>query len=212
MNNDWGIRYPHDWQVQAIHDLAFHCNRHVYLIAKTGSGKLAVPLKVRSMQTGVTLSMIPLVGLGSDQVKKSSNASNLIEAYHLDEMRGVHGDLLCCRLRSLNQVEADNVSIFLYASPQSLIDGSPWIPSLNSLASCGFLRLIYIDEAHTVAQDGRSFRPEFRTAVRYLKSLKDSIFPSNLLAMSATSRSSGQKTISDLLGRQADKVIWLELS
>jgi hypothetical protein len=34
-----------------------------------GFGKLAVLLTVGSLQTGVTVTKVPLVGLGSDQVK-----------------------------------------------------------------------------------------------------------------------------------------------
>jgi hypothetical protein len=59
----------------------------MYLIAKTGLGKLAVPLTVGSMQNNVTLTMVPLVGLGSDQVSKSTNKANMIKSYHLDEHR-----------------------------------------------------------------------------------------------------------------------------
>jgi hypothetical protein len=54
---DRGIRYPHEWQICAIHDVAFGCDRLVYLVAKTGSGKSAVPMTVGSLQMGVTLTM-----------------------------------------------------------------------------------------------------------------------------------------------------------
>ena len=56
--------------------------------------------------------MVPLVGLGSDQVNNSRNLTNLIEAYHLDENLGVDGYALRCRLLSLHHREANRVSIF----------------------------------------------------------------------------------------------------
>ena len=79
--------------------------------------------------------MVPLVGLGSDQVNNSRNSTNLIEAYHLDENRGVDGYALRRRLLSLLPREANRVSIFLHASPQSLKVGSFWYKYLFQLAS-----------------------------------------------------------------------------
>jgi len=129
MLDDWGIQTPHDWQIRAISDIAFSRDTSTYLIAKTGSGKSAVPLTVGSLLTGITATMVPLVGLGSDQVNKCSNPDNFIEGYHLDEHRGRDGGILRKRLLSVSEYEADNVSIFLYASPQSLQVGSDWTVS-----------------------------------------------------------------------------------
>ena len=61
MWDDWGIQFPHDWQIRAIHDIAFSRDTSTFLVAKTGSGKSAVPLTVGSLLTGVTLTMVPLV-------------------------------------------------------------------------------------------------------------------------------------------------------
>ena len=171
MKEDWGIQYPHEFQIRAIHHIAFQRDQILYLVAKTGSGKSAIPLTIGSLQTGVTLSMVPLVGLGSDQVNNSRNSTNLIEAYHLDENRGVDGYALRRQLLSLHPRDANRVSIFLYASPQSLKEGSFWYKCLFQLASMNLIRLICIDEAHTVAQDGRNFRPEFRSAATTLRNI-----------------------------------------
>jgi superfamily II DNA helicase RecQ len=89
MLEDWRIRHPRDFQIRAVSTLAFQRDRLQYLIAKTGSGKSAIPLAVGALQNGITLTMVPLVGLGSDQVSKSSNENNYIEAYHLDEHMGI---------------------------------------------------------------------------------------------------------------------------
>jgi hypothetical protein len=70
MLDNWGIQFPHEWQIRAISDIVFSCDTTTFLIAKTGSGKSAIPLTVGSLLTGVTLTMVPLVGLGSNQVKK----------------------------------------------------------------------------------------------------------------------------------------------
>ena len=168
MLNDWGIRFPHEFQIRAIYHVAFHRNQIVYVVAKTGSGKSTIPLSIGSLQTRVTLLMVPLVGLGSDQVNNSRNSNNLIEAYHLNKNRGRDGYALRSRLLSLHPREAECVSIFLYASPQSLKDGSFWYKCLIELAPKNLIQLICIDEAHSVAQDGRNFRPEFCCAVKML--------------------------------------------
>jgi hypothetical protein len=94
--------------------------------------------------------MVPLVGLGSDQVNNSRNNNNLIEAYHLDKNRGRDGYALRSRLLSLHLREAECVSIFLYALLQPLKDGSFWYKCLFGLASKNLIRLICIDKAHSV--------------------------------------------------------------
>jgi superfamily II DNA helicase RecQ len=169
MLQDWGICLLHKFQICVIHLIVFHCNRLVYLIAKTGSGKLAVPLTIGLMPNGITLTMVPLVGLGSNQVSKSMNEANCIKAYHLDKHRGVDAQVLRDCLLSLNQREVEFVSIFLHASPQSLQVGIYWCQCLVTLSSRDMFWLIVINEAHSVAQNGRDFWPEFQLAVTTLK-------------------------------------------
>ena len=166
MKDDWGVQYPHKFQIRVIHHIAFQRDQILYLVAKTGSGKSAIPLRIGSLQTGVTLSMVPLVGLGSNQVNNSRNSTNLIKAYHLDKNRGVDGFALHHRLLSLHPRELG--FHFLYASPQSLKEGSFWYKCLFQLALMNLIRVICIDEAHTVAQNGRNFRPKFCSAVTAL--------------------------------------------
>jgi hypothetical protein len=120
-------------------------------------------------------------------------------------IRGKDGVELRRRLMSFAPDEAEFVSIMLYASPQ--------YRTMMSLATKGLVRLMVIDEAHCVNQDGRNFRPEFKSAVRTLKSIhaaqRD---PPSIIAMSATFRQDDQNVIADLLGCPPDKVIWLELA
>jgi superfamily II DNA helicase RecQ len=75
------------------------------------------------------------------------------------------------------------------------------------------LRLIVIDEAHSIAQDGRNFWPEFQSAVKNLKVLYDNQpTKCNCIAMSATFRQLDQAVITGLIKQAPDQVIWLELS
>jgi hypothetical protein len=75
------------------------------------------------------------------------------------------------------------------------------------------LRLIIINEAHFIAQDGCHFWPEFQSAIKNLKVLYDNQpTKCNCIAMSATFRQLDQAVITGLLERASDQVIWLELS
>ena len=49
MLEDWGIATPRDFQIQAINRAAFINDTVVYVAAKTGSGKSAIPMTVGSL-------------------------------------------------------------------------------------------------------------------------------------------------------------------
>lgn len=213
MLEDWGIRHPREFQIRAVHSLAFQRDRLQYLIAKTGSGKSVVLLAVGALQNGITLTIVLLVGLGSDQVSKSTNEPNFIKAYHLDEHTGIDAQVLKDRLLSIHLQEVETVSIFLYVSPQSQQPGTFWQKLLHTLSSKDLIRLIAIDEAHAVNQDGKDFCSEFRVAVKTLKSFYyNQPTKCNRLVMLATFRKSDQDVITDLYQKQPDEIIWQELS
>jgi hypothetical protein len=95
MHDNWGIDHPHKFQICAIHCTAFHRTELLYIIAKTGSGKSASPLTVGMLLTGVVITLVSLVGHGSDQVTKALQCGQLrrslpcyLEAYHVDDHRG----------------------------------------------------------------------------------------------------------------------------
>jgi hypothetical protein len=91
---DWDIDSPRDFQVVSINQGTFNDNTVMYLISKTGSGKSAVPLTIATLRCGITIVLVPLLGLGSDQVKKASREERGISAYHVDEHRGADGVIL----------------------------------------------------------------------------------------------------------------------
>ena len=166
----------------------------LYIIAKTGSGKSAIPLTTGTLTSGVIITLVPLIGLGSDQVAKSRNANHYIEAYHLDEQNNESARELSKRLNTMHQTEANHCTIFLYLSPWALQLDLLWLKLLEKIAKRGYLRLICIDEAHSIEQDGRSFRPEFVSAAQNLMMLHN-IMPTkcSIVCMSATFRMSNQK-------------------
>ena len=69
--------------------------QHNYVpISKTGPGKSAVPLTIVTLCRGVTVVMVPLFRLESDQVKKAMHFEKGVKAYHVDEHCGEDGRLL----------------------------------------------------------------------------------------------------------------------
>jgi superfamily II DNA helicase RecQ len=187
----------------------------MYLIQKTGEGKSLVLQATASLLKGITTSVVPLLGLGSDQVDKCQvDSSNTIESYHLDEFRGSHASLLRMHLQQYTREEI--TTIFLFISPQQMTKNSMWYAVLMDLASLGCISAVCIDEVHTAVQNYESFRPEFKTAMVSVNRIVSVARRSNLgtkfyvpiLAMSATFTVSDQLSFNDLIARQPTMVIW----
>ena len=66
--------------------------------------------------------MVPLIGLGSDQVNKSFRLTHRVEGYHVDEHKNGDFLLLLKRLLSMKILGDGQThsSLILYCSPQSL--------------------------------------------------------------------------------------------
>jgi hypothetical protein len=154
---DWDIDSPQDFQVISINQGAYNDNTVIYLISKTGSGKSAVPLTIATLRCGITIFLVPLLGLGSDQVKKASREERGIRAYHVDEHRGADGVLLRDWLMNMTDDECETSTTILFISPQSLSDHvnpktninvpSPWLTCIRKLALKDRISLMCIDEA-----------------------------------------------------------------
>jgi ATP-dependent DNA helicase RecQ/bloom syndrome protein len=183
-----GIATPRDFQIEAIYHLGFNLRPVTIVISKTGSGKTAIPLTVGRLRRGVSLFMVPLIGLGCDLVEKFNNYHHDVEAYHLDEHRNsADVEALLLRLSGLTLSR----TVYLFVSPQTLSSSSKWWKPLMKLSKGGLMALICIDEAHEVAQQGRFFRPEFVEAVKCLNVLFDaSSRPLPRIIMSATMQNS----------------------
>lgn len=157
------------------------------------------------MRRRVSIFLVPLIGLGSDQVAKATVPDHNVEAYHIDEHKGPHAYSLRQRLQNLDDDEVQYTTILIFINPQSIKrdPNNPkagWFSTLSDLAEAGYISLLCIDEAHTVEQCGRSFRPEFLEAVANLKLIRDKMkTPCPLIAMSATFRPKDQDRISKLL-------------
>jgi superfamily II DNA helicase RecQ len=77
----WKIENPREYQIKAIFYLVFLRVRMLYLIRKTGEGKSLVLLGTATMLRGVTICLVPLLGLGSSQASKSRSTKHRVEGY-----------------------------------------------------------------------------------------------------------------------------------
>ena len=209
---DFGISSVREFQMQAIYAGAFYDNSFLSINAKTGYGKSLIPLAIASMRRGISIVMMPLLGLGTDQVAKAMHVDINIEAWHIDEFRGPHGRALRRRLFAFDQDQRDNMSIVLYMSPQSLSPGSDWMPVVKHLASQDFISQMCVDEAYMVSLHGKGFRPEFRHAIKSLKALHaDQKNKCTRVVMSATYRRVDQQVVEDLFGAKPDFRVWTDM-
>ena len=124
---DWGVDKPREFQVQAIFRGAMCHGSYMSITAKTGYGKSLVHLAIASMRRGVSIVMVPLLGLGTDQVAKAIHQDKNILAWHVDEFKGNDAKLL---RKSLYRASADDMaasSTILFVSPHALAPDSDMI-------------------------------------------------------------------------------------
>ncbi len=109
------------------------------------------------MLKGVTVVMVPLLGLGADQDEKCNTDNAVaVESYHLDEYRyknaaqlGIHLNQYSCEEKS---------AIMIFVSPQQLSQHLFWYPVLMSLARRSCISAVCIDEVHATVQNFESPR------------------------------------------------------
>ena len=202
----WNIPSPKPYQVEAISCLCFSTKRRLYLVRKTGDGKSAVVLASATILRGITLVLVPLLGLGCDQVAKAFRLEQRVEAYHLDEHRGL--DYITLRDRLLKIRKKRSQSIILFTSPQALKKHSLWHPVFKQLFSRQLFTLLVIDEAHCVERQGRSFHPEFKEGLQEFSKIANSFLDISIVAMSATFRANDQLVLSKILKVTPTNLSW----
>ena len=116
----YNIHTPRNFQIEAINHLAANDNAFLVLIRRTSDGKSIVPLTVALLRNGVAIILVPLHGLGSDQVEKANLPSSGVEAYYVSEHKNADASALRKRLHSFSLEEAEEVTIILFVSPSSL--------------------------------------------------------------------------------------------
>ena len=74
--------------LEAVCHSAFGDGSYLHIIRRTADGKSMVPLTVGALRRRVIIVLVPLIGLGSDQVSKAISIKHNTEAYHINEHKG----------------------------------------------------------------------------------------------------------------------------
>ena len=85
----FNIHTIHEWQVEAIFHVLHKQDLFTIINGHTAGGKTLILLTVALIRPKVSLVLVPLLGLGSDQVEKATVHKHNVKAYHVDEHRGV---------------------------------------------------------------------------------------------------------------------------
>ena len=101
----FGIQTIRDCQVEAIHHVLYNEDPLTIINRRTADGKSVVPLTVGAIMRKIVIIMEPLLGLGSNQVDKAIVIGHNVEAYQIDEHRGVHPHTLTKRLDAITDEE-----------------------------------------------------------------------------------------------------------
>jgi hypothetical protein len=143
MYNVFG-KMPYQWQLQIICHLSLMKTIDASIfpgavlldVRPTGGGKSSVGDVYSVMCAGVSLTITPLLSLGADQTQKICRNTSIngdpVHAYHLDELWCPKVQkLLSDQLFSLS-IDTD-VTVFLFSSPQAIVNNQIWCPMINSL-------------------------------------------------------------------------------
>jgi ATP-dependent DNA helicase RecQ len=140
--------------------------RDIYVTAPTGSGK-SVMFQIPAIYLAekfkkLTIVVSPLIGLMNDQVdnieKLTDEAATINSEYTPYEKETI-----------LKQVREGEKSI-LYISPETLLSNT----DITNLIGEREIGLLVIDEAHTVATWGKSFRPDYWYLGEFIYRLRSS--------------------------------------
>lgn len=144
----------------------------VFVTAPTGAGK-SVMFQIPAIYCAenydlLTIVLTPLIGLMNDQVDKISDLTECAATINSDYTPAEKEMIL-------NEIKSGKKSI-LYISPETLLSNG----DITSLIGDRKIGLMVIDEAHTVATWGKSFRPDYwylGDYINYLRTKQDYRFP-----------------------------------
>ena len=163
----WGVLEMYPAQLDAIYRLLHPVRpNHLAVIQRTGAGKTHILRTLGVIERGIILIFIPLLTLSADVMSKFTSADQqfgAVAVQHLDELfdanKHVYSNLLkrCSGLR-----RATTSTIFIFLSPQFLINHPEARDVFIGCSHRTTLRVIALDEAHIHVQHGTSFRSEIR--------------------------------------------------
>jgi hypothetical protein len=163
---------PYQWQKEVTTHLALMNlpdsgvrSGPVLLVRPTGGGKSSVRDVHGIINGGVSLTITPLLSLGSDQEEKlwsrpNASAGNIVPI-HLDEIRSPLEQQNI--IEGIKDLPDRHTTVFLFSSPQALVNNnSCWLPLIHWLIDKGRLSMVCVDEVHLFVHFGLTFRKEFQ--------------------------------------------------
>ena len=76
MADIFGISTPRNFQIEAVNHVAFDDGAVMFIIQPTAKGKSLIPLATAVIRCGMTIVLVPLIGLGSDQPNQYQQPTN----------------------------------------------------------------------------------------------------------------------------------------
>jgi superfamily II DNA helicase RecQ len=168
----WGVSALRPLQLSAVsHILGHNTPNKLLLVARTGVGKTHVTRTAGVILRGITLIIIPLLSLSADQLRKfncGDEQFGSINVVHLDEIAQASLSKRSEVLHRIAMMQKDTTStLFLFVSPQFIMNHEDFRNSIISQAHNGIVRMIKIDEVHLHVQHGVSFRRDIRMMKDY---------------------------------------------
>jgi superfamily II DNA helicase RecQ len=161
----WGVPDMFPAQLDAVFCLLHPMKpNHLAVIKQTGAGKTHILWTLGVIERGIVLTFIPLLTLSADVMSKFTCANyrfGTVIIQYLDELfdanKSAYKDLLE-RCRGLRP--STTTTVFLFLSPQFLINHSDAREIFIKCSHCTTLRVVALDEAHIHVQHGTSFCSE----------------------------------------------------
>lgn len=141
-----------EWQLEAANKILENDKGTILVVRPTGQGKSLVRDAVALALRGVTLMVVPLFTLGSDQLEKIrkkivNKQEQNVFIYHLDEFQGTL--LFTPLIDSLKSLSEKTSSMtFLFASPRILEKNKQVKKVVKLLLQTQILRSIAYDKIH----------------------------------------------------------------
>jgi superfamily II DNA helicase RecQ len=162
---------PYPWQQMAIIKILAWSGDQLsptptphLLVRNTGGGKSLVRDTTAFILGGVTLTISPLLVLGSDQtikLKTMIQQGTGIKAVHLDEI-SVDSQKERTLIKYIGSLSSStSKTLLLFSSPQRLVASKSWTECLSYMIHNSLLKMVCVDKVHFYVMHGLHFRPQF---------------------------------------------------
>lgn len=204
--------YNNEAQKTAIRSM-FQMNEGDTLLVTlpTGAGKsLLFHLSTLiNMEPGsMTLVIVPTISLADDHERSFKDLLGIRYPGQFDNMAFAYsGNLNPDEKKAIKYRIINGEQTILFTSPESIL--SSLLFSINIANKNGFVKYIFIDEAHIITDWGSNFRPDFQFLVPFISYLKQEMkksHPFKTVLMTATLTPSCEDALKSLFGENCQTI------